>query len=76
MTTVWHGTDQEAEALRRAVSHHCQCRWDATGEHGLVCEPHRLLTDDQRALDHLVYVYRRRDRYQAAEFGEGGQPCA
>jgi len=51
---TWHGTEQEQEALEMAVRRNCTC--DPDGH--VTCPPHRMLDEDQHALDRLVFVRR------------------
>ncbi len=63
----WHGTEGEAHALLEAIARHCAC---AVGEDGGlrgVCGPHRLMVEDQRALDGLLFARRTRGRWVAEE---------
>ena len=74
--TIWHGTEDEAIALLRAMDRTCTVRWGegercAVGPHGerlRACASHRLLLD-QRALDGLLWMRRSAERLRAEEFG-------
>lgn len=58
--TVWHGTPAEWIDLVRAVEHSCACPWQGAG--APVCPTHRMLLEDQRALDGLLFARRIRQR--------------
>jgi hypothetical protein len=59
---VWHGTSQESAALVEAVAGNCNCTFGRTGERNAVCAAHRMLVEDQRALDGLVFACRLKSR--------------
>jgi hypothetical protein len=65
--TVWYGTHAEQLALLAAVSHHCTCEFAPLGPRVVTCEPHRMLLEDQRALDGLVFARRFAQRLRAEE---------
>jgi hypothetical protein len=56
--TVWHGTDLEAEELMAAIARNCTCTFGLMGVRLSTCGPHRMLTDEQRALDGLLFGHR------------------
>jgi hypothetical protein len=58
---VWHGTSQESAALVKAVAGNCNCI-GRTGERNAVCAAHRMLAEDQRALDGLAFARRMKSR--------------
>jgi hypothetical protein len=62
----WHGSEKELLRLRVAVQNHCSC---GEAEQEPTCQAHAMLTD-QTVLDHLVFVYRRRQSYIDDEFGK------
>ncbi len=66
--TVWHGSQEEALDLLQALSRHCACVINAEGLRLSTCSTHRMLTDDQRAIDGLLWARRIRARLQAEEF--------
>ena len=53
--TIWNGTDAEAEQLLEAIARNCTCRFGLMGVRLSTCAPHRMLTDEQRALDGLLF---------------------
>jgi hypothetical protein len=53
--TVWHGTDREAEQLLAAIARNCTCSFGLMGVRLSTCGPHRMLTDEQRTLDGLLF---------------------
>ena len=73
---MWHGTEDEAIALLRAMDRVCtaqggdgeRCAFGPRGERLRTCATHRLLLD-QRALDGLVWMRRAADRLRAEELG-------
>jgi hypothetical protein len=65
---VWNGTSDEALALLRALTIHCECRFQ-NGRTVAPCAAHRMLTADQRAVDGLVFMRRMVARLVAEEFG-------
>jgi hypothetical protein len=67
--TTWHGTQEESAELIWIVASNCTCdptRWAAGSS---VCPPHRMLREDQRALDGLVFVRRIAARLAFEEHG-------
>ena len=67
---TWHGTQAETFALLQALSRNCSCEVTAEGERLKTCSAHRMLLEDQRALDGLVFVRRLRERLEAEEMSE------
>ena len=57
---IWHGTQQDALDLMNALAHNCSCEVNAEGVRLETCAAHRM-TEDQRALDRLLFA-----RYIAA----------
>jgi hypothetical protein len=74
--TTWRGTSEESYALINAIAHHCTCRFGLTGIRLHVCSAHRLLTDNQRALDGLLFSRRMVRRLLEEEFLAGQRPSA
>lgn len=73
-TTEWHGTPAESERLNRALTHWCHqagegehCTFGLMGVRLQTCAAHKMLLDDQRALDGLVYAARLVDKYRQEE---------
>ncbi len=64
---IWHGTLAELAQLEAAVQHHCTCASRRFGASEEVCSAHSLLSDP-RLLDHLIYAYRARVRFQRGEW--------
>jgi hypothetical protein len=54
--TYWHGTTQESIELVTAVQRNCACEYASGGHRTLTCVSHRMLLDDQRALNGLLFV--------------------
>jgi hypothetical protein len=70
MTTqvVWHGTQQESFDLVNAIARNCTCEFGLMGVRLATCAPHRMLTEDQRALNGLLFARRMQERLQREEF--------
>jgi hypothetical protein len=65
---VWHGTPDEAQAAMAAIAHNCACEQQpGTGQIIRVCEAHRMMVEDQRACDGLVFARRNAERLKAEE---------
>ena len=68
-TTInWHGTQEEALRLLTAIVHNCDCQIDPTGVRARLCVPHQMLSQDQRALDGLLFARHMARRLRAEEF--------
>jgi len=65
---IWHGTQQESFALIGAVARNCTCEEGPDGVRTVTCSSHRMLTDDQRALDGLLFARRMVERLMREEF--------
>jgi hypothetical protein len=52
---MWNGTLHEQLDLMAAVQHNCECTFDDTGKPLSTCSGHTMLTQDQRALDGLLW---------------------
>jgi hypothetical protein len=72
-SNMWHGTDDELLRLRAAMDHNCTCTYNSYAPVNETCVSHALLAD-ARVLDHLLYVYRMKDRLERAEWS--GAPGA
>ena len=57
-TIVWHGTKDEQKRLANAVARHCSCEVGMMGVRVNTCAPHRMLAEDQRVLDGLLFARR------------------
>ena len=68
MQVVWHGTQQESFDLVNAIARNCTCEFGLMGVRLATCAPHRMLTEDQRALNGLLFARRMADRLQREEF--------
>lgn len=53
---VWYGSQQESQDLVTAVARNCTCEFGMMGVRLATCAPHRMLTEDQRALDGLLFA--------------------
>jgi hypothetical protein len=64
---TWHGSREEYARLCQAIDQNCTCSIpDPAGCIIDCCSAHALL-DDQRMLDHLLFVYRSKQCFRAAE---------
>jgi len=68
MQVVWHGTQQESFDLVNAIARNCTCEFGLMGVRLATCAPHRMLTEDQRALNGLLFARRMAERLQREEF--------
>jgi hypothetical protein len=68
---IWHGTPAEFARLEASLQRHCACTTTRVGTNQEVCSAHALLSDP-RLLDHLVYVYRARARFERGEWSVQG----
>jgi NMT1/THI5 like len=66
--STWNGTQQESLDLAAAIDRHCTCECDLNEERAVTCSPHRMLMDDQRALDGLVFMRHIAERLRLEEF--------
>jgi hypothetical protein len=65
---IFEGTQAEWKALIEAIRNNCERCTDQ--EMGRLCEEHRrLVTTDQRFLDHMMWVGRDPSYYHSAEWG-------
>lgn len=78
MVAQWNGSSEEAEALRVALGRYCAapeggdtCQFNADGMREKTCTAHKMLLEDQRALDGLVFVRRIAARLRAEEMQDG-----
>ncbi len=68
MQVVWHGTQQESFDLVNAIARNCICEFGLMGVRLATCAPHRMLTEDQRALNGLLFARRMAERLNREEF--------
>jgi len=54
-TVIWHGTLNERLDLANAVRRNCACEFGLMGVRLSTCASHHMLTEDQRALDGLLF---------------------
>ena len=66
---LWHGSQQESFDLINSIARNCTCDFGPMGVRLSTCSPHRMLMDDQRALDGLLFVRRMAERLRAEEWG-------
>ena len=55
---IWHGTQQESQDLLNAIARNCTCEYGLMGMRTVTCPPHTMLTEDQRALNGLLFARR------------------
>ena len=55
-TLRWSGTHQDSLDLANAIARNCSCEFGLMGVRLSTCVPHRILTDDQRVLDGLLFA--------------------
>ena len=65
---IWNGTQQESFDLVNAVARNCDCQFGMMGVRLTTCAPHRMLMEDQRALNGLLFVRRISERLRHEEF--------
>ena len=53
---IWHGTQQESFDLVNAIARNCACQFGLMGVRLSMCGAHQMLSEDQRALDGLLFV--------------------
>jgi hypothetical protein len=70
MTTqiTWNGTREESDALVNAIARNCTCEFSHRGVLLQKCRAHRMLTEDQRALNGLLFARRCVHRLRREEF--------
>jgi hypothetical protein len=68
LQVVWHGTQQESFDLVNAIARNCTCEFGLMGIRLVTCAPHRMLTEDQRALNGLLFARRMANRLRIEEF--------
>ena len=67
-TTTFHGTPREQRDLLRAVSRHCTCEVGPMGTSVGCCPAHRMLVEDQRAVNGLLFGRRLAARLRREEW--------
>jgi hypothetical protein len=65
---TWHGTQEESLALIAAIARNCTCEFGLMGVRLSLCPPHQMLSQDQRALNGLLFARRMAGRLRAEEF--------
>jgi hypothetical protein len=68
----WNGTQEESFALIAAISRNCTCEFGLMGVRLSACTSHRMLTEDQRALNGLLFARRMAKRLLVEEFSDSG----
>jgi hypothetical protein len=65
---TWHGTREESLALINAIASNCACVFGSVGVRLQTCAAHQMVTQDQRALNGLLFARRMAARLLAEEF--------
>ena len=68
----WHGTQQESFDLVNAITRNCTCELGLMGVRMETCGSHRMLMEDQRALNGLLFMRRMAERVRREEFWTAG----
>lgn len=68
---TWYGSQQESLDLVNAVARNCTCEFGQMGVRLSVCAPLRMLVEDQRALNGLLFARRMVDRLRREEWNPG-----
>jgi len=76
MQVVWHGSQQESFDLVNAIARNCTCEFGLMGVRLATCAPHRMLTEDQRALNGLLFARRMAERLRREEFSRAKAAAA
>ena len=76
MQVVWHGSQQESFDLVNAIARNCTCEFGLMGVRLATCAPHRMLTEDQRALNGLLFARRMAERLRREEFSRAKAPSS
>jgi hypothetical protein len=66
---TWKGTQTEALELQQCLTDFCTCEYDNDHQPIKTCAPHRMLNEDQKALDGLLFMRWMKDRLKREEFG-------
>jgi hypothetical protein len=66
--SIWNGTQQESLDLAAAINRNCTCQYGLDGLRTTTCPPHKMMTDDQRALDGLLFFRQIAERLRSEEF--------
>jgi len=64
---MWKGTLREQLDLMAAIQHNCECTFDAVTRRRSTCAGHAMLTQDQRALDGLLWSHHLVERLRTEE---------
>jgi hypothetical protein len=64
----WHGTQQDSFDLMNALARNCTCEFGLMGKRLTTCGVHRMLVEDQRALNGLLFVRSMVERLLREEF--------
>lgn len=75
MQVIWHGTQQESFDLVNAIARNCTCEFGLMGVRLATCAPHRMLTEDQRALNGLLFARRMQERLRREELSLSETPA-
>jgi hypothetical protein len=65
---IWYGSQQESFDLVNAIARNCTCEFGLMGVRLSTCPPHQMLTEDQRALNGLLFARRLAERLRREEW--------
>src|SRR5919199_3989557 len=71
---AWNGSQAEFFELCEAIAHSCTCVVTASRLDHRPCAAHRMLAQDQRALNGLLFARRIAERLRREEWLVGGPP--
>lgn len=71
-SVIWRGTQQESFDLVNAIARNCACQFGLMGVRLSMCGAHQMLSEDQRALDGLLFVRGMARRLWFEEFTTDG----
>ncbi len=66
-SVMWNGTLHEQLDLMAAVQHNCACMFDDMARRLSTCSGHTMMTQDQRALDGLLWTRHLVERLRTEE---------
>jgi len=66
--TLWHGTQQDSLELVNVIARNCSCEFGPHEVRVATCAAHRMLVEDQRALNGLLFMRQMSARLLEEEF--------
>jgi len=64
---AWNGAQDDSFAVVNAIARNCVCEFGLMGVRRSACASHRMLMEDQRALNALLFARRLFDRLKREE---------